>query len=276
MVSRRQIKHAIKVLEQACDEDFAELKQEIKTSLELARSYITETDKKINALVHDQGKSQSVFGFTEEHIKYLSVTHSQAVKKFIENFITRQADWRFPWCWLIGNHYQYVHLSVKSTLVYLCSNHVSQKEIQFYTNKMTAKTSRAKALMYRLKPLQHTGIIEDHHVPHNQIGSLMAIDLLPYYSLEQIANLIQSCANLLRPGGQAMLHFADGDHEQEWKAFIEHKIAYCNEEIIQSYAENCDLTAEFFHVDSMYSFVVLTKPGKKTSIKSHLTKITPL
>ena len=89
MVSRRQIKHAIKVLEQACDEDFAELKQEIKTSLALARSYISETDKKINALVHDQGKSQSVFGFTEKHIKYLSVTHSQAVKKFIENFNKR-------------------------------------------------------------------------------------------------------------------------------------------------------------------------------------------
>ena len=29
MVSRRQIKHAIKVLEQACDEDFAEVEQEL-------------------------------------------------------------------------------------------------------------------------------------------------------------------------------------------------------------------------------------------------------
>ena len=187
MVSRRQIKHAIKVLEQACDEDFAGVKDELEKSLNIAKEVLSGTDKKINALVEDQGKAQSVFGFTEEHIKYLSVTHPSAVKKFIENWIGRQSDWRFPWCWLIANNYQYVYQSVKSTLVYVLSNHVSLKEIKYYTNEKTAKTKRANASMFRLKPLQHTGHIEDHHVPHNQIGALIALDLVSSISPTSIA-----------------------------------------------------------------------------------------
>jgi len=276
MVSRRQIKHAIKVLTEACDEDFAGVKDELEKSLNIAKEVLSGTDKKINALVEDQGKAQSVFGFTEDHIKYLSVTHPSAVKKFIENWIGRQSDWRFPWCWLIANNYQYVYQSVKSTLVYVLSNHVSLKEIKYYTNEKTAKTKRANASMFRLKPLQHTGHIEDHHVPHNQIGALIALDLVPYYSLEQISNLIRSCKNVLRSGGQALIHFADGDGDKEWKEFIDHKITYVNEEIIKKCAEDNDLQSDIYHIDDMYSFVVLTKPGEKTSVKSHLTKITPL
>ena len=130
--------------------------------------------------------------------------------------------------------------------------------------------------MFRIKPLHFTGYIENHHVPHNQIGTVISLDLLPYFSLEQTKNLVESFAKMLRPGGQALVHFADGDGQKEWQKFIEHKIAYCSEEIIKSYADACELHTEFYHIEDMYSFVVLTKPGEKTSIKSHLTKITPL
>jgi len=276
MVSRRQIKHAIKILEEACDEDFAEVKQELAQSLKVAQELIAESDKKTNALVHDQGKSQSVFGFTEEFVKNLTIKHSTAVEQFITNWCQRQSDWRYPWCWLIANHHDYVHLSVKSHLVYVCSNHNTLDDIKTHTKNKVGRTEHADPQMFRMKPLQFTGYIEDHHVPHNQIGTLVSLDLLPYFSLEQIKNLITSCSCVLRPGGQALIHFADGDGEQEWQQFVNKKIAYCNEQSIKNFADVCELHAEFYHIEDMYSFVLLTKPGTKTSIKSHMTKITPL
>ena len=48
MVSRRQIKHAIKVLTEACDEDFAGVKDELEKSLNIAKEVLSGTDKKIN------------------------------------------------------------------------------------------------------------------------------------------------------------------------------------------------------------------------------------
>ena len=276
MVSRRQIKHAIKVLQQSCDEDFAEVKQELAQSLKIAQELITESDKKTNALVHDQGKSQSVFGFTQEFVKNIKITHSPAVEQFVTNWCQRQSDWRYPWCWLIANQHDYVHLSVKSHLVYVCSNYHSVDDIKTHTKNKVGKTELANPIMFRIKPLQFTGYIEDYHVPHNQIGTLISLDLVPYFSIEQINNLVQSCAKVLRPGGQALIHFADGDGEREWQQFVDKKIAYCNEQSIKNFADACELHAEFYHIEDMYSFVVLTKPGSKKSIKAHMTKISPL
>jgi len=276
MVSRRQIKHAIKILEEACDEDFAEVKQELGQSLKIAQELITESDKKINALVNDQGKSQSVFGFTQEFVQNINVTHSPAVEQFVTNWCQRQSDWRYPWCWLIANQHDYVHLSVKSHLVYVCSNHHTVDDINTHTKNKVGITEHSNPQMFRIKPLQFTGYIEDRHVPYNQIGTVISLDLVPYFSIEQINNLIQSCAKVLRAGGQALIHFADGDGEREWQQFVDKHIAYCNEQTIKNFADACELHAEFYHIEDMYSFVLLTKPGTKTSIKSHMTKISPL
>lgn len=276
MVSRRQIKHAINTLQQACDEDFAELKQELSQSLQIAQELITESDKKIDALVHDQGKSQSVFGFTEEFVTKLDIKHSHAVEQFVINWCQRQSDWRYPWCWLIANQYDYVHLSVKSHLVYVCCNHRTIDEIKSYTKQKIAKTDIANPAMLRIKPLRFTGHIEDFDVPHKQIGTLISMNLVPYLSLEQTKNLIKSCADVLREGGQALIHFTDGDGDKEWQKFIDKQVTYCNEQIIRDHADAVGLHSEFYHIEDMYSFVVLTKPGDKHSIKLHMTKIAPL
>ena len=50
MVSRRQIKHAIEVLSNACEEDFIGLKNEIQDSINVARGLIESTESKITAL----------------------------------------------------------------------------------------------------------------------------------------------------------------------------------------------------------------------------------
>ena len=77
MVSRKQIKHAIEVLEQATDEEFVEVKNELAASLKNARSLIQESEKKILALTLDRGKSEHVFGFTEKYVAQIDVKHSQ-------------------------------------------------------------------------------------------------------------------------------------------------------------------------------------------------------
>jgi len=45
--------------------------------------------------------------------------------------------------------------------------------------------------------------------------------------------------------------------------------------LIKDLASKRDLVCDFYHIDDMYSFVVITKGGKKTSIKAHLTAIKP-
>ena len=275
MISRRQIKDAITVLSQACDEDFEGLKKEIQESISIAQSIIDESEKKIKALSQDQGKSQSLFGFTEQYVKDLKHNHSDAISSFITNWSQRQSDWRFPWCLICANDIKYAELSIKSHLVYVCANHVSEKMIKQYVIEKYNKANTTDPRMFRVKPLEFTGHINDADVPYNQIGTLLCIDFLPYLSLEQIQNLFASIHNVLRPGGQALLHFSDGDGLSEWQSVIDHKTTFLNQSTIKDFAESVDLQTSFYHVQDFYSFVVLTKSGNKTSIKTGLTKIEP-
>ena len=276
MVSRRQIKDAIKVLSQACDEDFQGLKKEIQNSISIAQDILHASEKKIKALSYDQGKSQSLFGFTEQYVKDLTHVHSDAVSNFITNWCQRQSDWRFPWCWLIANDVKYVEYSLKSHLVYICANGLTQTDIKQHVKKVLLKQELSDPRMFRIKPLEITGHINDTNVPHNQIGTLICLDFLPYVSLEQTRNIINSVNQVLRPGGQALLHFSDGDGTEEWQAVLDHKSTFINESTINEYAALVGLKTNFYHVENFYSFVVLTKPGEKQSIKKGLTKIVPI
>ena len=273
MVSRRQIKQAIKVLEEACEEEFSGVKYELKNALSTAKSLMEESDKKILALSHDQGMSQIVFGFTEDYVKNLEIKHSKIVKNFINLWCTKQADWRYPWCFTCPNHIDYVYHAVKSHLVYVCTNHVTQQELVHNTLTKVAKTEWAQATMFRVKPLEFTGHIRDQHVPFYQIGTAISLDYVPYFSIEQIRIFISSLEKILRPGGQALVHYADGELKLEWESFINKEISFCSQDMLEQIAKDSNLKSEFFHIDTKYSFVVLTKPGAKVSIKGHLTKI---
>jgi SAM-dependent methyltransferase len=136
-----------------------------------------------------------------------------------------------------------------------------------------SKKGESNPNMFRAKPLEFTGHIRDRYVPYNQIGTLITVDFVPYISIEQIKNLIESIHSVLRPGGQALIHFSDGDGEAEWRSVVDHKITYVNENIIKTFASELDLTTSFYHIESFYSFAIITKPGDKTSIKDHLTRI---
>ena len=174
---------------------------------------------------------------------------------------------------MCANDLKYVEHAVRSHLVYVCTNIFDDKKIKNYVLKTLSKTGESNPNMFRAKPLEFTGHIRDRYVPHNQIGTLIAIDFIPYLSIEQIKNVIKSISDVLRPGGQALIHFSDGDGESEWPSVVEHKITYVNQNIIQNFASDLDLGTNFYNIDNFYSFVVLTKSGHKTSIKDHLTRI---
>ena len=82
MVSRRQIKQAIEILSNACEEDFIGLKNEIQDSINVARGLIESTESKITALTKDQGKSQ-LYGFTSAYVRKLKHKHDESVKNFV-------------------------------------------------------------------------------------------------------------------------------------------------------------------------------------------------
>jgi SAM-dependent methyltransferase len=272
MVSRRQIKQAIEILSNACEEDFIGLKKEIQDSISVAKDLMESTESKITALVKDQGKSQ-LYGFTSAYVRRLKHKHSDSVKNFIKNWCVKQTDWRYPWCFLCANDLKYVEHAVRSHLVYVCTNIFDDKKIKNYVLNALSKKGESNPNMFRAKPLEFTGHIRDRYVPHNQIGTLISVDFVPYISIEQIKNLMESIRAVLRPGGQALIHFSDGDGEAEWRSVVDHKITYVNEDLFKSFASEQDLSTNFYHIDSFYSFAILTKPGEKTSIKDHLTRI---
>lgn len=264
---------AIDLLEQACQEDFVELKQELQNSLESAKKQLQNSDEAYRLLSQDQGKSLSVYGFDDKFFLNLKVEHPKAVESFIENWLTKQSDWRFAWCWICRTHVKYTPLSIKSHLVYICTkfhqvNHIASLSEKVYNTNPTQFLEKV-----RFKPLNDYGLIYDIDIPYNQIGTVICLDYFPYLSLEQIKQYLESFKKILRPGGQAMIHYADGDNEKEWEQVVKQKITYCNQEIIQKYCRDLKLNCEFYHIDSMYSFFIITKLGEKQSIKQHMTKI---
>ncbi len=267
---------AIDLLEKACQEDFVELKQELKDSLESAKNQLHHSDQAYKLLSADQGKSLSVYGFDDKFFSSLEVNHSHAVKNFIENWLTKQSDWRFAWCWICRTHVKYTPLSVKSHLVYICTKNYNTADIANVA-KTDYNTHPSSFLQkVRMKPLNDYGLIYDIDIPYNQIGTIICLDYFPYLSLEQIKQYLESFKKILRPGGQAMVHYADGDNEKEWQEVVNQKITFCNEETIRKYSRDLKLDCKFYHIDSMYSFFVITKLGEKTSIKQHMTKIEPV
>lgn len=275
MVSRKQIKEAIRVLEIAVEQNLEGIKQELHTSLSSAKQYIDETEKKIQALTTDQGVQQSVFGFSERSIADKQIIHSTSVKNFMTNWTQRESDWKYPWCWISTNQYdyQYMHVAVKSHLVYCCSNIIDQRKCLDVIQQKNNNNIHTKVI--RFKPFNWSGEIRHVDVPYNQIGTAISLDFLPYVSISQIETLLVSIFNILRSGGKALLHYADGDGEIEWLEFMNRNISYCSEDIIKKKCKNLGLECKFFHLEPMYSFVEITKPGKKTSIKLGATMLEP-
>lgn len=276
MVSRRQLKMAIEIIGQAFKEDFSEIKSEIVQTLDVLKKELDNSEEAYKLLSIDQGKSTLVHGFDNHFFLNLKIVHSLPVQKFIENWLTKQSDWRFSWCWICRSHIFYTPLSVKSHLVYLCTKFHQPHHVVNLAEKHYKEHKDLIANKIRFKPLNDHGLIHDIDVPYNQIGTLVCLDYFPYLSLDQINKFLQSFKKVLRPGGQALIHYADGDNEEEWKSVVKKKITYCSEEIIKKYCKDLSLKCEFYHVDSMYSFVVITKMGEKDSIKAHMTKIVPV
>ena len=109
--------------------------------------------------------------------------------------------------------------------------------------------------MFRIKPLDHRGIIDDYDVPHNQISFLLSFDYFPYLSVEQIKNYFIYIEKCLRPGGEAMIHITDADNEDEWKSVVAKKVTYCNGEIIKDYVNQVGLEfVNSYPIDSGYTF----------------------
>lgn len=274
MVSRHQLRQAIEIIEDATFEGFAEITEELKTNIDRLKKQLDETDRHHKLLSKDIGKAQAVYGFTEEFFKKNQPTHSFAVQNFVKNWMEKQSDWRYPICFLSPSQPSYTEYCLKSNLVYVCTNNFSRDDIVSHVKQKLKKLSITTPSMFRQKPLSHDGKIEDDTIPQNQIGTIFSIDYFPYLSIQQIQDFFVSFTNLLRPGGNAMIHMTDADCEPEWKSVVAKKITYSNIEIIKDLCKQVGLEFyNYYHVDSMYTFFNIGKKGNLNSIKKMPTKI---
>jgi len=271
MVSRHQIKKAIKVLELACAEDFADVKNELTTALASAKQQIENSDKAYKMISRDMGKAQAMYNFDDNFFANLKIDHPTIVKKFIQNWISKQTDWRYPIVFINAADAQYTYLGVKSLLTYVLSRKFTpKKSLEIILSKLS---EQATPKQFRYKSFEHHGRITNMVVPHKQIGCIVCLDYFPYLSIEQINNFIESFNNLLRPGGQAFIHFVDADGDEEWKGVVDKKYMYCTQEILQKICDSFGLTIEFYNVKDCYSFASIKKPGMLTSNKKGPTKM---
>ena len=274
MVSRHQIKKAIQVLEQANIEGFKEISDELQNTLNSLKKNIHEMDEYHKLTSADMGKAQVVFGFDEKFFANLNIEHSFPVQNFINDWMQKQSDWRYPWCLLLPTRPNYTEHCLKSTLVYVCTNNFTLDQTLAHVKRKLNKIPSSSPQMFKVKRLNHEGIIDDYDVPHNQIKFTFSIDYFPYLSIEQVRNYIQHLSKILRPGGEALLHITDADNEDEWKSVVGKQRTYCSTEIIKDFASQFNLNYEnVYHVDSMYTFFHLSKPGEISTQKKYLTKI---
>ena len=274
MVSRHQLRHAIQTIESATQENFSEISQELSNAVTKLKHELEATDKQWQLLNNDIGKSQTLHGFDEKFFTQLNPVHSFAVQNFIRDWTEKQSDWRYPMCVIAPSTANYLEQYLKSTLVYVLSNKLSVTDIVQHASQTLNKTRSFAPRMFRTKPLDHVGNITNEHVPYNQIGTITSIDYFCYLSIEQIKQFFTSFEKILRPGGECMIHITDADCEQEWKSVVGKKITYCTIKIVD---DLCQLTGlelkEYYHVDSMYTFFNIKKPGELNTQKKMPTKI---
>ena len=270
MASRYQIKEAVKLLKEACNENFDMFKSELHKDLESLENYIQSSDEAYQMINNDMGKSLAM-GFDEKFFETLKPEHNQNVEQFIKTWLQRQSDWRYPMAWLCPTTLLYTEQGVKSHLVYVLSNKFKMNDIEQHLRDNLREKSNPQ--QYRHKPLEIHGDIPDMQVPYGQIGSIICLDYFPYLSLEQMRNLIFSFNQMLKPGGSAFIHFSDADQEHEWNSVVSKKRTYCTETIIKKMARKFDMTCEFYHIEDHYSFLSMQKPGELGSIKKGPTKM---
>ena len=245
MVSRHQIKKAVKVLELACAENFKDVKNELQFALTATKKYLKRSDKEYSMLSRDAGLATSVYNFDNKFFAEWDHEHPLEVKRFVRDWIGKQTDWKYP-------------------MVFL-------QQVMDEIMKNFAKDAIPK--QFRIKPLEHHGDIPDMHVPHEQIGNIISLDYFPYLSIEQIDAFLFSFNRLLRSGGSAFIHFADADGEQEWEAVTEKKITYLTQEILTRICDKFSFKVEFYPISNFYTFANITKPGKLRSNKKGPTKM---
>ena len=270
MASRYQIKEAVKILKEACNENFEMFKSELQQDLESLEKYIQSSDQAYQLINNDMGKSLAS-GFDEKFFEVTKVSHNQNVEEFINTWIQRQSDWRYPLLFLCPTTLLYTETGVKSHLVYVLSNKFNINDINHYIQPKLTEQSTPR--QYRHKPLEIHGDIPDMHVPYGQIGSIICLDYFPYLSLEQMKNLMFSFNQILKPGGSAFVHFSDADQEREWDSVVAKERTYVTETLINKMATKYDMSCEFYHIEDYYSFVSIKKPGELSSIKKGPTKM---
>lgn len=272
MVSRHQIKKAVKVLELACSENFKDVKNELQFALTATKNYLKRSDKEYSMLSRDAGSATtSVYNFDDDFFNKWNNEHPLEVKRFIRNWISKQSDWKYPMVFLQPTHLRYCHMGIKSSLVYILSQKYSKDEIEQEIKKSLEKNAEPK--QFRFKTLEHHGDIPDMQVPHEQIGNIITLDYFPYLSIQQIDSFMFSFNRLLRPGGNAFIHFADADGEKEWQAVTEKKITYMTQEIFSRICDKFSFKVEYYTIADFYTFAYIIKPGKLKSNKKGPTKM---
>lgn len=276
MVSRNQLLKSIQILKQGLEEDFKEVKDDMKQVVESFEGILQRQDKAMQNTLNDVGKAQIVYGFDDKYFleNKHSINHSLAVQEFIKDWLIKQSDWKYPLMMQLPFTFNYTEHAIKSSLCYILTNNFTLDETVKHVKTSLSKTERARPSMFRIKPLDYYGNITNSAVPFGQIGSIFSLDLLTHCSIEQIGNFIKSFANILRPGGTGLIHCPDCDNEDEWNAGVGKTRTYCNKKIFEDFCKRSDLVLEeIYHVDSLYTFYLLKKPGVKKSIKGAMTLI---
>lgn len=275
MVSRHQLRQAIEIIEQANNEGFKEITQELTKTIQRLKQQLESTDKKWKLLSNDIGKSQILYKFDENFFANLDLNHSIAVKNFISSWMQKQSDWRYPICFLSPSNPKYTEHCLKSNLVYVCTNNFNHEELlKHICYTLNKNLKHVKGNQFRIKPLLHEGTIKNINIPYNQIGNIFSCDYFPYLSINQISEYFKSFEKILRPGGSAMLHITDADCEEEWKSVVNKKVTYCTIEIIKGFCQDNNLILkDYYHIDRMYTFFHIQKPGILQSQKISATKI---
>tara|TARA_Y100000592_G_C5429304_1_gene297452 strand:+ start:476 stop:1270 length:795 start_codon:yes stop_codon:yes gene_type:complete len=261
MLSIEEIKLLIEKLEKAKASDLKQLIQTSIDDLKRIREYIERTDRDTGSFVkkgasfyrHDLQEKKN---FKQDEILYLAV---------------KEKIWHFA----KTNLYNSLEIGPGNAQF---STLFPAWRQQFYVDvlKETEKKVRYKFNDFHQKYIKFflTDSFSCGDVPKNSVNFVFSWDTFVFFTEEQIDQYLSSIAQVLIPGGYAMLHYADCHYEHDLEMSKKGYWAYNNKAIMTSLLEKHGYAIlEMDQFKPGHNYTIFKKPGNENPIVYKISEI---
>lgn len=186
------------------------------------------------------------------------------VMEIISTIIGTYSDWKFPSLEIgCGQGNATVFMKAADPL-YVTDCH---EESLISTKNQFNEIYKKRLRCYLNRNEDYTQL---NFLPKNQFKFILAWNVFNYYPKTELTEILKSCWDLLRPGGDLMFSYNDCDFLECINKFKHGRATWLTERIVRDILEDLGYEIHSFtHADDQVHWVECCKPGELTSVKMH-------